>query len=312
VFLVGHLGGPPARPVLFEREGGGGDPAPRGASRAIAAGEIARSVGGVGGGNDYGANKGTLIDTATTLKANTGRNHIEDTYVPDIVGQAMSAKWRKGASGPAGDEHHNLVVARTLGDPHEHTGGVAHDVRPEADFIVAHALTSGGADASEDGTGRGTPLVIGFAGHSSDNVPVDDLTPPVTTDEGGLMIAAPLTNGSHPNSSAPSRHREDDENLVMFVSENQRAEVLETDYARQLSSGGGKPGQGYPAVRDGASVRRLTPTECERLQGFPDGWTCLCDDPHTDDRHCPDGPRYAALGNAVTVNVAEAIGRWIP
>jgi site-specific DNA-cytosine methylase len=56
------------------------------------------------------------------------------------------------------------------------------------------------------------------------------------------------------------------------VSENQRAEVLETPYARQLTSGGGKPGQGYPMMRQGASVRRLTPTECSRLQSVPDTW----------------------------------------
>lgn len=55
-------------------------------------------------------------------------------------------------------------------------------------------------------------------------------------------------------------------------------------------------------------VRRLTPLECERLQGFPDGWTCLC--PAGGDSMrctCPDGPRYRALGNAVTMIVA----RWI-
>lgn len=65
-------------------------------------------------------------------------------------------------------------------------------------------------------------------------------------------------------------------------------------------------------------VRRLTPLECERLQGFPDGWTCLCqpitayaDDPDTAALacRCPDGPRYPALGNAVTVTVAEWLGR---
>ena len=49
-------------------------------------------------------------------------------------------------------------------------------------------------------------------------------------------------------------------------------------------------------------VRRLTPTECERLQGFPDGWTLLGD-------KTPDSPRYKACGNAVCVNVAEWIGR---
>lgn len=61
----------------------------------------------------------------------------------------------------------------------------------------------------------------------------------------------------------------------------------------------------------GAGVRRLTPLECERLQGFPDGWTCLCGEGHRGSIFCkcPDTPRYKALGNAVTVNVAEWIGR---
>lgn len=51
-------------------------------------------------------------------------------------------------------------------------------------------------------------------------------------------------------------------------------------------------------------VRRLTPTECERLQGFPDGWTQLGD--------TADSRRYSALGDAVTVNVAEWIGSRFP
>lgn len=52
------------------------------------------------------------------------------------------------------------------------------------------------------------------------------------------------------------------------------------------------------------AVRRLTPRECERLQGFPDDWTLLGD-------KTPDSPRYRALGNAVAVPVAEWIGRRI-
>lgn len=54
------------------------------------------------------------------------------------------------------------------------------------------------------------------------------------------------------------------------------------------------------------SVRRLTPKECERLQSFPDDWTLLPDKLDT-----PDGPRYRALGNAVTVNVAFWIAKRI-
>src|SRR5690606_17316823 len=57
------------------------------------------------------------------------------------------------------------------------------------------------------------------------------------------------------------------------------------------------------AVMFGA-VRRLTPRECERLQGFPDDWTLL-------DEKTADSPRYKAIGNAVAVPVAEWIGRRI-
>lgn len=53
--------------------------------------------------------------------------------------------------------------------------------------------------------------------------------------------------------------------------------------------------------------RRLTPKECERLQGFPDDWTRY----YADGTEVADGPRYRMLGNAVTVNVAEWIGRRI-
>jgi DNA (cytosine-5)-methyltransferase 1 len=53
-----------------------------------------------------------------------------------------------------------------------------------------------------------------------------------------------------------------------------------------------------------AAVRRLTPRECERLQGFPDDYTLLGD-------ATPDGPRYKALGNSMAVPVMRWIGRRI-
>jgi DNA (cytosine-5)-methyltransferase 1 len=56
-------------------------------------------------------------------------------------------------------------------------------------------------------------------------------------------------------------------------------------------------------VPEQASVRRLTPTECMRLQGFPDWWF--------EGNDKSDGPMYRALGNAVTVPVLEWIGRRI-
>ncbi|MDX0487224.1 hypothetical protein GOC76_23790 [Sinorhizobium medicae] len=55
-------------------------------------------------------------------------------------------------------------------------------------------------------------------------------------------------------------------------------------------------------------VRRLTPRECERLQGLPDDWT---DIPWRGARHAPDGPRYRAIGNAWPLNVADWIASRI-
>lgn len=69
-------------------------------------------------------------------------------------------------------------------------------------------------------------------------------------------------------------------------------------------------GRGTPIVPSGMFVRRLTPTECERLQGFPDGWTAIPwkGKPASD---CPDGPRYKALGNSMACNVMRWIGTRI-
>jgi DNA (cytosine-5)-methyltransferase 1 len=55
------------------------------------------------------------------------------------------------------------------------------------------------------------------------------------------------------------------------------------------------------------AVRRLTPTECERLQGFPDGYT----DIQPNGKQTPDGPRYKALGNSMAVPVMKWIGKRI-
>lgn len=123
--------------------------------------------------------------------------------------------------------------------------------------------------------------------------------------------------------------------VAMAFHENQRAEVTLNDTAGSLKVAGGKPGQGYPAVlaptltatndpsRSPQSseitaqvaavtattmqVRRLTPIECERLQGFPDGYT----DIRPRDKDTPDGPRYKALGNSMAVPVMRWIGERI-
>lgn len=88
--------------------------------------------------------------------------------------------------------------------------------------------------------------------------------------------------------------------------ENQQGQVRFTDKAN-LTGGGGKPGQGYPAALTTSGVRRLTPVECARLQGFPDNWNAE----DANGKPIADTHRYRQYGNAVCVPVAEWIGRRI-
>jgi DNA (cytosine-5)-methyltransferase 1 len=94
---------------------------------------------------------------------------------------------------------------------------------------------------------------------------------------------------------------------VVAFRENTRCEVGYVDPPQALASGGGKPGQGYCGVQIGMAVRRLTPRECERLQGFPDDYTLVT----YRNKPAADGPRYRALGNSMAVPVMRWIGERI-
>ncbi len=71
---------------------------------------------------------------------------------------------------------------------------------------------------------------------------------------------------------------------------------------------GTHPGHGAHVHEISMAVRRLTPTECERLQGFPDGYTNI---PWRKAAESPDGPRYKALGNSWAVPVVAWLGQRI-
>jgi DNA (cytosine-5)-methyltransferase 1 len=75
------------------------------------------------------------------------------------------------------------------------------------------------------------------------------------------------------------------------------------DGTLRANGGGGSRTDRHPLI-NGAGVRRLTPREYERLQGLPDDWTLI----EWQGKPAADSRRYAAVGDAVTVNVAEWIG----
>ena len=96
---------------------------------------------------------------------------------------------------------------------------------------------------------------------------------------------------------------------VVFA-QNQIGEVREGDIANTLNTNSNASGRNTPMLRQASKVRRLTPTECERLQGFPDGYTQI---PWRNKaaEDCPDGPRYKAMGNSMAVPVMRWIGERI-
>lgn len=205
---------------------------------------------------------------------------------------------------------------------------MAHQLVP----VVAHSLRGEGFDASEDGTGRGTPLVPmafqpGNLTRGAGAEPSVTTFPTLRTSKGSgrsdqdphvayaIQAGATRTNpasgpdgvGVQADHAYTLEARAEVQAVAVAFHENQRAEITTSDTAGSLKLGGGKPGQGYPAVQHGMAVRRLTPRECERLQGFPDDYTLIPwrGKPASE---CPDGPRYKALGNSWAVPCARWIG----
>ena len=153
---------------------------------------------------------------------------------------------------------------------------------------VAHTLRAEGADASEDGTGRGVPLVIdGRNGTLQDDIAT-------TLQACGVGEG----RGSHPNATplVAFAWQQGDDSKFNANGRGRSWVARAGDYAAGLSA------NRYDAIAGpGYGVRRLTPRECERLMGFPDDWTA----------GQSDSARYRQLGNAVAVPVAEWIARRI-
>jgi DNA (cytosine-5)-methyltransferase 1 len=94
----------------------------------------------------------------------------------------------------------------------------------------------------------------------------------------------------------------------VFENHGTDSRVKPVDVCPTVTSRWGTGGNNVPLSMQTMAVRRLTPTECERLQGFPDGYTNI---PWRKAAEAPDGPRYKALGNSWAVPVVAWIGKRI-
>jgi len=249
VVIVGHLGAPWGAPaeVLLEPAGVSWDSAPLAGARTSAPGAAA------------GGTRGRRITSALTAPRRGQRYNGDETLVVSSLTSSQGGAddndaragllvtfqkvVRSGDRDAAGNLPPEVWAERDVSatlSPHDLTSEArAVDLVVSATGDRTHALTAEGHDASEDGTGRGCPI-IAFQPQAAGN--------------SARSIGTP----------APC------------LSVNQVA-----------------------GVHTETVVRRLTPLECERLQGAPDGWT---------DGQA-DSPRYRQLGNAVAVPVFEWVAR---
>ncbi|MEE8610113.1 MAG: DNA (cytosine-5-)-methyltransferase [Sphingomonas aquatilis] len=283
LFVVAHLGdaaGPAA--VLFERESLRGDPAPRreageGASHAVAP---------------------SLVSSGRGVER-TGETRGQDPVVACLNGISeyrASLPTLRAKGGDAGDGSEALIaasVAATLPAGGNSTGGARQpgmSAETAGTMLVAHSLRAEGFDASEDGTGRGTPLVPCYAIHSDAFDRSGEGAGGTAAERSGL--------GVQPDVGYAMRAKRPDA-VAYRITPNDGA--YETgDISGALTTGTDRSAQ---TIMEGWAVRRLTPTECERLMGVPDGFTAIT----YRGKPAADGPRYKALGNSQAVNVM----RWI-
>lgn len=127
-----------------------------------------------------------------------------------------------------------------------------------------------------------------------------------TLDEGQTPIveyvpplADPIITREHRTYTHEGTNNFRTRNVVAFA-QNQRDEVREVPVAGALPAIRRRDCKGETLLEDSLAVRRLTPTECERLQGFPDGYTAL--------PGASDSARYKALGNSMAVPVMRWLG----
>jgi DNA (cytosine-5)-methyltransferase 1 len=170
--------------------------------------------------------------------------------------------------------HEAPIVSGTL------TGTPKGDTVGRKNMLVAHALRADGFDASEDGTGRGTPLVIAF--DTTQITSPENRSNPQSGDP-----CHPLATSAHPPA------------LAYRWAASPTQSMTPSDVAPSLQA----TRNGEPAT----AVRRLTPRECERLQGFTDDYTAI----RLRGKPAADGPRYKALGNSMAVPCMRWIGERI-
>ena len=298
VFVVGCLGDPTAAAqVLFERESVCRDSASR---RAPREGAAADAEAGVGAGCYWDGSD--CAGTLTKQNAN-GAQRMPDKDNFGAVLQPLGYRWQNNREGLVEDGTAPACRA-SAGSSGFHEMNHPVVVQPFTKSKRAQSVTDdetwvdGQVNPTlslfDQGDTRATTVAVAHAFYSTDGThgvnQQPEVSPAVKVGSGLGIPSPPAVAFRDPSPTLTARMQ----GSSGWAPANEDAHLV------------GQSINGEKAM----TVRRLTPRECERLQGFPDDWTLIpwrkkCAE------DCPDGPRYRALGNSMAVNVMAWIGERI-
>jgi DNA (cytosine-5)-methyltransferase 1 len=308
VFVVGYLGDwRRAAAVLFERHSLQGHPAPSREKRKEVT-ECAGTLTANGGGLNRPAGNANELDFCITVSKQW----------PAEISSTLDTTF--GSKQGLEDQHVNagcpmFVPAHTFSTP-----AIGHIVNDEISSTITKNTGAGGETQNPAYVVQPAYGIPGnWIGRKPENggnatEPMYDIAPCLTkTDQHGVAqpiafqqtadcLTAAYGTKWNGNSSATNGSLFAAQPIPFGVSEK-------PDVGHCLRSGASKADkhESTTYVAQSMAVRRLTPVECERLQGFPDSYT----DIKSKNKPTPDGPRYKALGNSMAVPVMAWIGQRI-
>lgn len=253
------------------------------------------------GGEGSGHVQGSCADTAAT--------GLIPIHVPEVCPQSVSSKWAKGSSGPAGDETANLVAFSQKDFGQDATEGLSPTLR--------------GMGANGSHANAGGQVAIAFPNNmsSTQHAAERDVAPNLQA-KNPTAVAFDTTQITHPENRSNPKPGDPCHSIpktghapsIAFQERGREGgRSLEwqegLSYSLNSPAGGGRTNEFNVATAQGRyRVRRLTPRECERLQGVPDDYTLV---PFTRGKPMADGPRYKMIGNSQATNVMRWLGLGI-
>jgi DNA (cytosine-5)-methyltransferase 1 len=290
VFVVGYLGDwRPAAAVLFERHSLQGHPAPSREKREAVASSVTTGFDSEG-----------LHRTVGALCADThpGGYSGQDAYTGRLIPYSMSYDMK---------QHHNPQLSDTV----QLTTSNCATVRGDTPLVQPTYALQGNMIGRNDKAGPqgdGVNVEVCFTQNTTDRHAVAyNIAPGKGELKDDIHVTdAYIAKTIDASGSNPAMHQ-GGAAIVQPLGTDLYNCTITGDIACTFTADATSATHSGPTVMQSMAVRRLTPVECERLQGFPDHYT----DIKPKGKQTPDGPRYKALGNSMAVPVMNWIGKRI-